>query len=293
MLQSTWDMKAPILQSARWFSKNAVRSELALVIFVSLILGWTHRTPKSQSDLTRRIASTPISQEPILYIGDSISYGKFGQTIDESLRGVSAHVLSEASCGSTPATWMTTPGQAGHSYAKTVCGFWRKGDTEERSKEHLTPKIEEELSTEHPRVTVIQLGTNIAASSNPAAQRATVRHMMQEIRASGSQCVWIGPPDANSTVVTREKLGVTNEMIRSEALSAGCTFIDTLSFTRFPPGPGDGIHPSPHLAEQWADDVINRAMPEIETALRAPEPSTLRLEMRENGVTAGQSGSAQ
>jgi hypothetical protein len=207
--------------------------------------------------------SAPASSEgPILFIGDSISYGKFGEVIDSAMRKISENVVSEASCGSTPATWVTMPGQPGHVYKKTVCGFWKKEQSEDlpgdRSKEHYTPKIEEEIQRIHPRITIVQLGTNIAAADDPERQITTIRQLMHEIKASGSSCIWIGPPDADSRIVTRDKLKITDEMLMAEAHAQGCFYVDTLSFTSFPPGPGDGIHPSPKLSEQWADEVLER-----------------------------------
>ena len=206
-------------------------------------------------------------QNGFLYIGDSISYGKLGQVIDTALRTISENGVTEASCGSSPATWLTLPGQPGHVYVKTVCGFWRKGETEERVKVHNTPKIQEELQNLHPKLTIVQLGTNIAAGSHPLTQEASVREMMQEIRAAGSQCIWIGPPDANSTVVTRDKLQITSEMIQTEASAQGCFYVATLSFTHFPAGPGDGIHPSPQLSAAWAQLILQKMLPTATEAL--------------------------
>ena len=132
---------------------------------------------------------------------------------------------------------------------------------------HNTPKIQEELQNLHPKVTIVQLGTNIAAGSHPLNQEASVREMMQEIRAAGSQCIWIGPPDANSTVVTRDKLKITSEMIQTEASAQDCLYVDTLGFTHFPEVPGDGIHPSPTLAATWAQLILQKMLPAATEAL--------------------------
>jgi hypothetical protein len=227
------------------------------------------------------------SSSPILFIGDSISYGKFGETVDTALRDLSKNVVSEASCGSTPETWLTKPGQSGHTYAKTVCGFWKKAESEEREKVHNTPKIEEELRSIHPKFTIVQLGTNIAAGRDPMTYKASVQQMMQAIRSAGSQCIWIGPPDADSKVVTRAKLTVTNEMIRSEAKSEGCSFIDTLSFTHYTSKLGDGIHPGPQLAEDWADEVNQRMIPLIKSAMQEHSVHEGQVSAPSTGSSAG------
>lgn len=89
--------------------------------------------------------------------------------------------------------------------------------------------------------------------------------MMADILAHGSQCIWIGPPDANSTVVPRNRLSITNRMIQEEATAQGCAFIDTLSFTHFPGETpaccGEGIHPSPDQSKRWGDEVAQRVVP--------------------------------
>jgi hypothetical protein len=212
------------------------------------------------------LALMSLSASPVLYVGDSISYGKFGTAVDSALRQLSANVVTESSCGSAPSNWLPQVGDHPPPYSQTICGFWEKTPTQEfRIKIHNTPQIQEELNTLLPVVTVVQLGTNIASRKDPAALRPTVHQMMDVIRNSGSQCIWVGPPDAHSTIVTREKLKITNDMIREEADSEGCAFVDTLSFTQFPDtAPGDGIHPDPQLSETWGEAVADRVAPLVQ-----------------------------
>ncbi len=227
-----------------------------------LVISGEHRTARADGAVA--------GAAPVLFIGDSIAYGRFGKTIDASLRATGAVVTTEASCGTTPSSWLDGKGRV-----TTPCGFWKKAQaSEERVTVHLTPKIGEELQTLHPGLTVIQLGTNIAAGRNPLLQQPDVARMMQEVRAAGSQCIWIGPPDASSPVVTREKLRLTNEMIRTEAARQGCFFIDSLSFTHFPDGlGGDGIHPSPELSAEWG----SREAAEVRAVQRKMQPTGVQV----------------
>lgn len=185
----------------------------------------------------------------ILYIGDSHSYGKFGTTIEANLAVISERVVMESSCGSSAYTWLGKTG-----YQKTVCGFWKKDGKEEiRTTEHQTPKFSDELSKYNPQVVIIQLGTNMAAAEKPLNSRGSIDQLMKETKAHGSECIWIGPPDANSKVVTKEKLQITNNLIKELADLNGCFFIDSLQLTTFPKENKEGIHYPPSLSKEWGE----------------------------------------
>lgn len=187
----------------------------------------------------------------ILYIGDSHSYGKLGTTIEANLTTISDRVIMESSCGSSAYTWL---GKAG--YQKTVCGFWKKDGKEEiRTTEHQTPKFADELIKYNPQVVIIQLGTNMAAAEKPLNSRSSIDQLMKETKAHGSTCLWIGPPDANSKVVTKEKLQITNNLIKELADLNGCIYIDSLQLTTFPRDNKEGVHYPPGLSREWGEKV--------------------------------------
>ncbi len=187
----------------------------------------------------------------ILFIGDSHSYGKLGLIIEKHLLTVSDHVIMESSCGATPKTWLGSNG-----YEKTVCGFWKKdGLSEVRSSEHVTPKLIDEVRNYKPQITIIQLGTNIAASSSPKNFKTSIETMMNLITDANSLCVWIGPPDANSNIVTRDKLLETNILIRNLAQANHCYYIDSLLLTKFPENNKEGIHYPPGLSAKWGESI--------------------------------------
>lgn len=192
----------------------------------------------------------------ILYVGDSHSYGKLGTTIEKNLSTISNHVIMESSCGSTPSTWL---GKSG--YAQTVCGFWKKdGADETRSVKHNTPKFSEEINSYRPDVVVIQLGTNIAAGEKPANYKASIEEMMNLVSTANSKCIWIGPPDANSKIVTKEKLKVTNDLLIELSKAHNCSYIDSMKITSFPKDSKEGIHYPPSLSAKWGEDVSKQLL---------------------------------
>ncbi len=187
----------------------------------------------------------------ILFIGDSHSYGRFGTVLEKSLSSISDHVIMESSCGSSPSTWLGKTG-----YEKTVCGFWKKDGTQEsRSKEHSTPKLSDELANYRPEVTIVELGTNIAAGSNPLKAAASIEEVMNIIGSASTRCIWIGPPDAHSSIVTKEKLQITNQMLSELASKNNCFYIDSLALTTFPINEKEGIHYPPSLSAVWGEKM--------------------------------------
>lgn len=187
----------------------------------------------------------------ILYVGDSHSYGKLGTTIEKNLSTISERVIMESSCGATPTTWLGT-----NKYEKTVCGFWKKDGNEEirSTKEHQTPKFGDELAKYRPDIVIVQLGTNIAVNAPKAATKSIVT-MMKAIADEGSKCIWIGPPDANSKVVTRARLKETNDLLIELSKANNCQYIDSLKLTSFPAANKEGIHYPNSLSAEWGEKV--------------------------------------
>ena len=193
----------------------------------------------------------------ILFIGDSHSYGKMGTVVEKKLAEIASRVVMESSCGSTPSTWLGKTG-----YEKTVCGFWYKDGAEEsRSDKHKTPKLADELTRIKPQFTIVQLGTNIAAAERPENHSKSIKEVLETIKATRGQCIWIGPPDANSKIVTNEKLQKTNELLKKLTAEGSCHYVDSLSITQFPADSKEGIHYPPKLSAEWGEklstEIIN------------------------------------
>jgi hypothetical protein len=196
-------------------------------------------------------ADSQIDVGTILYIGDSHSYGAFGTVLEKNLSTLSSHVVMESSCGSSADTWLGKTG-----FEKTVCGFWKKdGDIEIRSDKHLVPKLSFELENYQPSIVIVQLGTNMAVGTNPVHFQESINRLMKLIKESNSKCIWIGPPDANSKIVTKENLKIINGVISALAVENNCEFIDSLKITNFPLNLSEGIHYPNALSSKWGDDV--------------------------------------
>jgi hypothetical protein len=213
-------------------------------------------------NLTVALSGEVILNPTILYVGDSHSYGKLGTIVEKRLSHISDHVIMESSCGSTANTWL---GKSG--FEKTVCGFWKKDGSEDiRSVNHQVPKFSEELEKYQPQVVIVQLGTNMAAGSKPSNSIASIQEMMKQIKAANAICIWIGPPDANSKIVTTKKLKIVNDLLIKLSEENDCHYIDSLKLTKFPKSSSEGIHYPPELAAKWGEQIST----EILTILRNP-----------------------
>ena len=216
---------------------------------------------------TFSFAGSITTNPTILYIGDSHSYGKLGTTIEKNLSSISSHVIMESSCGSSAYTWL---GKSG--YEKTVCGFWKKDGADEiRSVEHQTPKFSDEIVKYQPKVNIIQLGTNMAAASKPLNSKDSINQLMKEASANNATCIWVGPPDASSKVVTKEKLKIVNDLLKELTAANGCHYIDSLELTVFPKDNKEGIHYPPKASAEWGEKVSAKILTILEQTEKVDE----------------------
>lgn len=192
-----------------------------------------------------------LTNPTILYIGDSHSYGQLGTIVEKKLSSISDHVIMESSCGSTANTWL---GKSG--FAKTVCGFWKKDGSEEiRSVNHQIPKFSDELEKYQPQVVVVQLGTNMAVGTNPSNSASSILELMKQIKDANALCIWVGPPDANSSIVTKANLKTVNDLLIELSANNNCHYIDSLKLTVFPKSSSEGIHYPPSLSAAWGEQI--------------------------------------
>ena len=196
------------------------------------------------------------SWDSVLLLGDSHAYGKYGEVLDAHFRKSAKQVTSFSSCGSSPSTWTTTAA----NFKSTNCGFWTKSAAgrETRVKSHKLPSFSNELRTLRPQLTVITLGTNILASpGNISSEKKHIESMMKAIRAQGSECVWVGPPDLAKAPFSKNlQTGV--ETIKALAVKNQCHYIDSTKLTQYPAGKSDGIHYSPNDSAKWGQAVVEK-----------------------------------
>lgn len=212
------------------------------------------------------------SFERVLLLGDSHAYGKYGEVLDAHFRTSAKQVTSFSSCGSSPSTWTTTSA----NFKSTNCGFWKKSaaDREIRVKSHKLPSFSTELQNLRPQLTVITLGTNILGSpGNIASEKKHIESMMKAIRAQGSECVWVGPPDLAKAPFSKNlQSGV--EVLKTLAEKNQCHFIDSTKLTQYPAGKSDGIHYGPNDSAKWGRSVIEKINDlKLKAAARASSPT--------------------
>ncbi|WP_210415695.1 SGNH/GDSL hydrolase family protein [Bdellovibrio sp. ZAP7] len=201
-----------------------------------------------------------------VFVGDSHSYGQFGEEIDKYLRSVSKNVTSIAGCGSSPSTWMAD----GKKFKSTNCGYWRRDikGQEIRVKEHQVDSFSKELSALHPDLTVIALGTNILSTpTNILSEKKSIQAMLDTIKKNDSECIWIGPPDTGNKTL---KLNLADGVKEIKALveKANCAFVDSSELTKYPAGKSDGIHYGPKDSAEWGKKVVAKIekLPQVSRA---------------------------
>lgn len=212
------------------------------------------------------------SVERVLYLGDSMSLGAFGQTFDHAVRAKGHQVFTIAAGGATPYYWL-------ESHPPILCdiGFWKKTPNEEFRIRFVkkVPKVEALLQEFDPSVVVVQTGTNLfaelrskrrTAAENEKVVERLIEEMCQVATKDDRKLYWITPPDAHRD---RYPLPLQRKMAEIMTRVAGRfgEVYDSQSVTRFTHGypETDGIHYGPKEASAWANlvaddfsDFINR-----------------------------------
>jgi hypothetical protein len=170
----------------------------------------------------------------ILYIGDSHTVGTFGRTLDAHLRQIEGAVVATYGICSSSPEWFFT-GQSTH------CGAFLRPESgkERRLQSAPSPDVIKLLDRLHPETTIVALGANQLRGTVEDA-RKQIHHLISEIHAHQSRCIWVGPPDER--FVSKKAQGKFYEMLSSISVSLDCPLIDSRRFTQYPPKGGDGIH---------------------------------------------------
>ena len=215
--------------------------------------------------------SLAFAQGRVLIIGDSHSYGPYGEVLDSHYRKQGLAVSSYASCGSSPSTWVKTS----QNFKSTNCGYWSKDSAgkEIRVKSHKLPSMTEALNKSNPQLTVISLGTNILASpANITQELKFVEQMINAVKAKGSECVWIGPPDLSKNPF-KANLAAGVSAIKKTVEQKGCKFIDSRSHTKYPTGKSDGIHYGAGDSRKWGTAIVAK-LPSLSKQADVPAAKT-------------------
>jgi hypothetical protein len=199
----------------------------------------------------------------VLYLGDSMSIGAFGQTLDSSMRSSGFQVHTVVAGGATPYYWLK-------SYQPLPCtiGFWEKSEEGERRLGYVraVPKIEDLMSMTKPNVVVVQTGINLYATlrskrrpkeENVKEISSLVERMCYVIAESGALSYWVLPPHSHEERYSKELQDELASIMRGIVEKYEGTVFESQKVTKFvDPYPAtDGIHYGPAEARGWAEKV--------------------------------------
>ncbi len=199
----------------------------------------------------------------VLYLGDSLSIGAFGTTLDSSLRSSGFEVRTVVAGGASPYYWLK-------NYQALPCtiGFWEKTDTSEKRVGYVraVPKLEDLIADSKPNVVVVQTGINLYATlrskrrtkeENVEEVRSLIDQMCFSIAQGGAISYWVLPPQSHEERYSREIQDELALLMRSVVEKYEGTVFESQKVTKFvDPYPAtDGIHYGPEEARGWAVQV--------------------------------------
>lgn len=219
-----------------------------VALIVATVFGKeTYKRSAAQKEITERV----------LYIGDSLSVGTFGELISDYLvkNYGRPNVAFYASCGSSPENWLS-----GEPVFETKCGYRQMTPSQPLiygdPMRHRTPKIEALLREHKPTIVMVQQGTNwMDRSLSDDNIRNTLDRFIDAIHSNANcKIYWIAPPDSSRF---RNVEGRIYKLIQQHH-RRGDYVIPSHRITHYVRGKtgGDGVHYSSEAATQWAQKVI-------------------------------------
>ncbi len=199
----------------------------------------------------------------ILYLGDSLSIGAFGQTFDAALRSSGFRVHTVVAGGASPYYWLK-------QYQPLPCtiGFWEKSEASERRVGYVraVPKLQDLIAETQPKVVVVQTGINLYATlrskRRPAEEnvrevQGLIDQMCYAIAESGAISYWVLPPHSHEERYPKELQDELAQLMRDVVEKYEGTVFESQKVTHFAdPYPAtDGIHYGPAEARGWAEKV--------------------------------------
>jgi hypothetical protein len=204
-------------------------------------------------------SSKPAPDAPppsVLMIGDSLSVGKFGETVQAHL-ALKRRVAAYASCGSSPEHWL-----AAEPAFMTKCGYRERTANSDIYSDFVngraprptrTPKLADLVRKHKPTILIVQLGTNWMDRNLTDEQMSDYLNQFADEARRGpvEKIVWIAPPDSSSL---RRSQGRVHQLIRRAATRKGFEVIDSRRVTHYVVGKtgGDGVHYNSESSVAWA-----------------------------------------
>lgn len=204
-----------------------------------------------------------VDKPKVLYLGDSLSMGAFGESLDSGLRKNGAEVVTVVAGGSSPYYWL----KAYQTLPSTI-GYWEKTPAKERKTGYIraVPKMEDLIEQHQPGFVVIQTGVNLYATlrsrrrpkaDNVAEVRSLIEQMSHSVAKAGAKAYWILPPQSHerrySPKLQFELASIMMDTIREYG---GAVFrSDQVTKYKDPYPATDGIHYNSKDSKIWANKV--------------------------------------
>ena len=203
----------------------------------------------------------------VLYLGDSLSMGTFGVTLDQRLREAGFEVYTSVTGGATPYYWLKE-----FENVEADIGHWQKTPTSDKRFKTLpaTPKLEDLIQEIQPQTVIVQTGVNLYSTLRskrltPAQGQEKVESLVQKMAraatAGGARLYWITPPSSHfqryDQALQQQMLGLMQRTVGP----FGRVF-DSYAVTSFadPYPETDGIHYGPKEAAAWGELVATDAV---------------------------------
>ena len=232
-------------------------------LFAAIFLGCTHA--QSRENAGR-----------ILFIGDSLTVGGFGETLQDLLvtRYGSENVFVYGSCGSAPQHWLTV-----EPVHVTKCGYRERTPQRTAVLDYkngvrpppvATPKIEKLLWLHKPQVVIVQLGTNWFDDLLGRNNDEEIKKMTQSLdrlaaALRGKQVIWVLPPD--TTKFSHAVQNIVRQLIAKAGRTWRFDWIDSTQMTHYVNGRtgSDGVHYNTEAGADWARGVMKQLQKKIRT----------------------------
>ena len=204
--------------------------------------------------------SGAFAQIEVLHIGDSLTCGDFGASLRQfyvGQLGTDKNVVI-GSCGASPEsylkshkTYYTHCGYRAHTPEGSLIRDWSNG----KPKVTATPKLEILFNKYHPKILIVQLGTNWMDSFAPQSETKIIKEVVDLAKSNNCKIIWITPPD--SSHYSRKVQDGVKSVIVNASKTYQFEIIDSSSLTHYTKSSGgDGIHYNTREARTWASKII-------------------------------------
>lgn len=201
----------------------------------------------------------------IVVLGDSHTYGAFGERLHEHLAALGRYaVISEGAGGATSETYLEDRPEAlvGYRVRESAPGERAPRLRVDRLRGPID-RLDDLLARYDPEVVVVALGTNRPRAPVGESCDALVARIVRSVRSVDGRpkrrLVWIGPP-----AVGKDRGAPTVASLRACVEKVGgAVFVDSTVFNAAHPLPRENPHFGPDEAARWADAAFARAAPAI------------------------------